>query len=189
MVDSSWSSRHWSAPRCSPSRSSAGSSRIRSLTSGSMAGLGVAVGLLLLFLLYFDWFLQRMRPVAVAALLVQACRRALEDWTEEASRPVSRSAASSWRRSQVPGQPLSSRRPRRRLRPTSRPPKSGSRRRYPRPSVASRCGSRWQRAPVKEQGKSLDDLSAALAFTASGAALAGIRIVGGDAAPLRGRLP
>ncbi len=45
-------------------------------------------------------------------------------------------------------------------------------------------GLKRVRAIVKEQGKSLDDVSAAVAFTASGAALTGIRIAGGDAAPL-----
>jgi uncharacterized membrane protein len=54
--------------------------------SVSMAGLGVAVGLLL-FLLYFDRFLHRMRPVAVAALLASQGRAAFEDWMEEAVRP------------------------------------------------------------------------------------------------------
>jgi uncharacterized membrane protein len=54
--------------------------------SVSMAGLGVSVGLLL-FLLYFDRFLHRMRPVAVAALLASQGRVAFEDWMEEAVRP------------------------------------------------------------------------------------------------------
>jgi uncharacterized membrane protein len=54
--------------------------------SVSMAGLGVSVGLLL-FLLYFDRFLHRMRPVAVAALLAIQGRDAFEDWMEEAVRP------------------------------------------------------------------------------------------------------
>jgi uncharacterized membrane protein len=54
--------------------------------SVSMAGLGVAVGLLL-FLLYFDRFLHRMRPVAVAALLAREGRRAFDDWMEEAGHP------------------------------------------------------------------------------------------------------
>jgi uncharacterized membrane protein len=54
--------------------------------SVSLAGLGLTVGLLL-FLLYFDRFLHRMRPVAVAALLASQGRRAFEDWTEEAARP------------------------------------------------------------------------------------------------------
>jgi uncharacterized membrane protein len=54
--------------------------------SVSMAGLGVSVGLLL-FLLYFDRFLHRMRPVSVADLLAREGRRAFEDWMEEAVRP------------------------------------------------------------------------------------------------------
>ncbi len=54
--------------------------------SVSMAGLGLAVGLLL-FLLYFDRFLHRMRPVAVAALLAREGRCAFEDWTDEAGHP------------------------------------------------------------------------------------------------------
>lgn len=54
--------------------------------SVSLAGLGVSVGLLL-FLLYFDRFLHRMRPVAVAALLAREGRRAFEDWMDEAVRP------------------------------------------------------------------------------------------------------
>ena len=54
--------------------------------SVSLAGLGLSVGLLL-FLLYFDRFLHRMRPVAVADLLAREGRRAFEDWMEEAVRP------------------------------------------------------------------------------------------------------
>jgi uncharacterized membrane protein len=54
--------------------------------SVSLAGLGLMVGLLL-FLLYFDRFLHRMRPVAVAALLADQLRDALEAWIEEAARP------------------------------------------------------------------------------------------------------
>jgi len=54
--------------------------------SVSLAGLGLTVGLLL-FLLYFDRFLHRMRPVAVAALLASQGRRAFEAWMEEAARP------------------------------------------------------------------------------------------------------
>ncbi len=54
--------------------------------SVSLAGLGLMVGLLL-FLLYFDRFLHRMRPVAVAALLADQGRRAFEEWLEEAARP------------------------------------------------------------------------------------------------------
>ena len=54
--------------------------------SVSLAGLGLSVGLLL-FLLYFDRFLHRMRPVAVAALLASQGRHAFEAWIEEAARP------------------------------------------------------------------------------------------------------
>ena len=54
--------------------------------SVSMAGLGLSVGLLL-FLLYFDRFLHRMRPVAVAALLADQGRHAFEAWMDEAARP------------------------------------------------------------------------------------------------------
>jgi uncharacterized membrane protein len=54
--------------------------------SVSLAGGGLTLGLLL-FLLYFDRFLHRMRPVAVAALLASQGRRAFEAWTEEAARP------------------------------------------------------------------------------------------------------
>jgi uncharacterized membrane protein len=54
--------------------------------SVSLAGLGVSVGLLL-FLLYFDRFLHRMRPVAVAALLAREGRRAFEVSMQEAARP------------------------------------------------------------------------------------------------------
>jgi uncharacterized membrane protein len=54
--------------------------------SVSLAGIGVAFGLLL-FLLYFDRFLHRMRPVAVAALLAGEARRAFQDWMDEAVRP------------------------------------------------------------------------------------------------------
>jgi uncharacterized membrane protein len=64
--------------------------------SVSMAGLGVSVGLLL-FLLYFDRFLHRMRPVAVAALLAREGRRAFEAWMEEAVRPdIALVAGGSW---------------------------------------------------------------------------------------------
>jgi uncharacterized membrane protein len=64
--------------------------------SVSLAGLGVSVGLLL-FLLYFDRFLHRMRPVSVAALLASQGRQAFEDWMEEAVRPdVVLVAAGSW---------------------------------------------------------------------------------------------
>jgi uncharacterized membrane protein len=54
--------------------------------SVSLAGLGLMVGLLL-FLLYFDRFLHRMRPVAVAALLAREGHCAFEDWMDEAVRP------------------------------------------------------------------------------------------------------
>jgi uncharacterized membrane protein len=54
--------------------------------SVSLAALGLMVGLLL-FLLYFDRFLHRMRPVAVAALLADQGRDAFEEWMEEAARP------------------------------------------------------------------------------------------------------
>ena len=54
--------------------------------SVSLTGVGLAVGLLL-FLLYFDRFLHRMRPVAVAELLAREGRRAFEDWMAEADRP------------------------------------------------------------------------------------------------------
>jgi len=54
--------------------------------SVSLAGGGLTVGLLL-FLLYFDRFLHRMRPVAVAALLADQGRDAFEAWMEEAARP------------------------------------------------------------------------------------------------------
>ena len=54
--------------------------------SVSLAGGGLTVGLLL-FLLYFDRFLHRMRPVAVAALLADHGRDAFEAWMEEAARP------------------------------------------------------------------------------------------------------
>jgi uncharacterized membrane protein len=54
--------------------------------SVSLAGLGLSVGLVL-FLLYFDRFLHRMRPVAVAALLASQGRHAFEDWMDEAVRP------------------------------------------------------------------------------------------------------
>jgi uncharacterized membrane protein len=54
--------------------------------SVSMAGLGVSLGLLL-FLLYFDRFLHRMRPVAVAALLAGEGRRAFDAWMIESAHP------------------------------------------------------------------------------------------------------
>lgn len=54
--------------------------------SVSLAGLGVSVGLLL-FVLYFDRFLHRMRPVAVAALMASEGRRAFAAHAREASLP------------------------------------------------------------------------------------------------------
>ncbi len=64
--------------------------------SVSMAGLGVSVGLLL-FLLYFDRFLHRMRPVAVAAQLASQGRHAFEDWMEQALRPdIAHVAVGTW---------------------------------------------------------------------------------------------
>ena len=54
--------------------------------SVTLAAFGVAIGLLL-FVLYLDRFLHRMRPVAVAALMAAEGRRAFEDWLAEASRP------------------------------------------------------------------------------------------------------
>jgi uncharacterized membrane protein len=62
----------------------------------NLAGLGLMVGLLL-FLLYFDRFLHRMRPVAVAALLASQGRRAFEAWMDEAARPdIALVAGGSW---------------------------------------------------------------------------------------------
>jgi uncharacterized membrane protein len=63
--------------------------------SVSMAGLGVSVGLLL-FLLYFDRFLHRMRPVAVADLLAREGRRAFGDWMDEVIRPDIALVTGSW---------------------------------------------------------------------------------------------
>jgi uncharacterized membrane protein len=63
--------------------------------SVTLAGLGVSIGLLL-FLLYFDRFLHRMRPVAVAALLAREGRRAFEDWMDEAVRPDIALVAGGW---------------------------------------------------------------------------------------------
>jgi len=54
--------------------------------SVTLAGLAIAMGLLL-FVLYLDRFLHRMRPVAVAALVATEARRAFESWVREASRP------------------------------------------------------------------------------------------------------
>jgi uncharacterized membrane protein len=53
--------------------------------SVTLAGLAIAMGLLL-FVLYLDRFLHRMRPVAVAALVATEARRAFESWVREASR-------------------------------------------------------------------------------------------------------
>jgi uncharacterized membrane protein len=52
----------------------------------TLASGGVAVSLLL-FVLYLDRFIHRMRPVAVAALMAAEGRRAFEDALAEASRP------------------------------------------------------------------------------------------------------
>jgi uncharacterized membrane protein len=54
--------------------------------SVSLTGLGVSIGLVL-FVLYLDRFLHRMRPVAVAALMAKEGRRAFEDWVRQAARP------------------------------------------------------------------------------------------------------
>ena len=54
--------------------------------SVTLAGVAVALGLLL-FVLYLDRFLHRMRPVAVAALVAAEARRAFQAWVEDASRP------------------------------------------------------------------------------------------------------
>jgi uncharacterized membrane protein len=54
--------------------------------SVSLTGGGLALGLLL-FLLYLDRFLHRMRPVAVAELLAHAGRESLDDWVAEIDRP------------------------------------------------------------------------------------------------------
>ena len=63
-----------------------------SLTNG-----GVALALLL-FVLYFDRFVHRMRPVAVAAYMADEGRRAFEEWLEDASRPDTAFLASgTWR--------------------------------------------------------------------------------------------
>jgi uncharacterized membrane protein len=71
--------------------------------SVSLTGLGLALGLLL-FLLYFDRFLHRMRPVAVAELLAREAQRALDDWTEETDRPgLVLVAGGSWAPSTTPG--------------------------------------------------------------------------------------
>jgi uncharacterized membrane protein len=54
--------------------------------SVSLAAAGVILGLLL-FMLFFDRFMHRMRPVAVAALMATECREAFRDWMREADRP------------------------------------------------------------------------------------------------------
>ena len=54
--------------------------------SVTLAGMAVALGLLL-FVLYLDRFLHRMRPVAVAALVASEARRAFQAWVQEAARP------------------------------------------------------------------------------------------------------
>jgi len=54
--------------------------------SVSLAAAGVILGLLL-FMLYLDRFMHRMRPVAVAALMAGECREAFRDWVREAARP------------------------------------------------------------------------------------------------------
>jgi uncharacterized membrane protein len=70
--------------------------------SVSMAGLGVSIGLLL-FLLYFDRFLHRMRPVAVAALLAREGRRAFDEWMVESAHPdLAPVADRSWEASTPP---------------------------------------------------------------------------------------
>jgi len=54
--------------------------------SVSLAGVGVAVGLIL-FVLFLDRFLHRMRPVAVAALMASEGRRTFEARSREGLRP------------------------------------------------------------------------------------------------------
>ena len=54
--------------------------------SVSVAAAGVMLGLLL-FMVFFDRFMHRMRPVAVAALMATECRAAFDAWTIEANRP------------------------------------------------------------------------------------------------------
>jgi uncharacterized membrane protein len=54
--------------------------------SVGLTGLGLTVGILL-FLLYLDRFLHRMRPVAVAELLAHEASRAFDDWAAEADQP------------------------------------------------------------------------------------------------------
>jgi uncharacterized membrane protein len=70
--------------------------------SVSLSGVGLAVGMLL-FLLYLDRFVHRMRPVAVAALLAREARRALDEWTDEADRPdVALVAGGDWEPASTP---------------------------------------------------------------------------------------
>jgi len=70
--------------------------------SVSLSGVGLAVGMLL-FLLYLDRFVHRMRPVAVAALLAREARRALDEWTDEADRPdVTLVAGGDWEPASTP---------------------------------------------------------------------------------------
>ena len=54
--------------------------------SVSLAAGGIIFGLLL-FMLFFDRFMHRMRPVAVAALMATECREAFEDFVRETARP------------------------------------------------------------------------------------------------------
>ena len=54
--------------------------------SVSVAAAGVILGLAL-FMLFFDRFLHRMRPVAVAALMARECRRTFHEWLREGARP------------------------------------------------------------------------------------------------------
>ena len=54
--------------------------------SVSLAAGGIILGLLL-FMLFFDRFMHRMRPVAVAALMATECREAFEDYVREIARP------------------------------------------------------------------------------------------------------
>jgi uncharacterized membrane protein len=54
--------------------------------SVTLAGMAMAFGLLL-FVVFLDRILHRMRPVAVAALVASQARRAFEDASRESSRP------------------------------------------------------------------------------------------------------
>ena len=60
--------------------------------SVTVAGFGVSVGVLL-FVLYLDRFLHRMRPVAVADLVAREARRTFDAWVREARRPTPPSSA------------------------------------------------------------------------------------------------